>query len=411
MRFRRPFRRTDIARSAVALCFVAGAYFAAVSALTAASRDASPDAALRLSPNDSSALANKALTVTLNGINAKNVAAVERIAQRSLKGDPINPRPYFVMLAVREVQHRPKDVQRLSDLSLKLSPRETALQLWHVERSVANDDIAGALRHYDYVLRIHPELNSLLFERLVDALTEAPIRRELIPYVKARTPWVGDMLRFALTNKGDPIAMTALVNESGGLANFSDSATLGRLLLESLAGAGYVERARDFYLRTPKASPSLLQNPGLTDASVSGLTPIAWELRTDQEVFASFDKNESTGKPRIVVQAPSERSAVVARKLLFLRPGTYTIAMRIAPVDPASPGDVTVNPQVYCYAGQGEKQALGANNLVTPIASGKHGLVVGAACSAQVLELKATSGANQNAGPVTIEDIVLTRAG
>lgn len=408
-RFRRPFRKSDLVRMVLVSGAAVGAYFSAVSALTAVAREASPDAALRLAPNDPPALADKALMTTLGGADPNTISAAGALAERSLRGEPLNPRPYFVLLAAREMQKRTADVRRLSELSLRLSRRETALQLWHIERSVTENDIPGALRHYDYVLRAHPELNNLLFERLVGALDEPAIRQALVPYAKARTNWVGDMLRFAVTNGGNPVAMSALILESGGLSNFADGATLGRLVLETLIGAGAVDQARDFYLRAPGASRALLQDPALNPASATGMTPIAWELRSSEDTFAAFSKDEGNGRTGITIQMPPERSAVVARKMLFLTPGNYILGVRSKSADPAVPANLTITPQVYCFNRQGQKQVLGTSDISTPSGPSARAIAVGDNCPSQRIELKAVSGVDQGGGLAVIEDVTLRR--
>ncbi|MES2986263.1 MAG: hypothetical protein V4808_00010 [Pseudomonadota bacterium] len=402
-------RRFTPARIAVVIVCALLIYLSFISAVAAVTRDANPDIALRFAPNDADALGNKAYAMTLAGLSEKNAPQIEEMAKRSYRGNAISTRPYFALIAALEIRKETAAINKLVAPVTNLSRRDAALQLWYVEHYAARDDLAKVLVHYDNLLRVHPELNNLLFERLAAGLSDGAIRQALQPYVAKRVGWVSDLLRYGLTNGGDPVALSQFVRESGGVTKFNEGEVVGRLLAEALVSAGEVDKARQFYLESPGASTAVLTTVGLSPAATGNMVPITWEMRSEGETYTTLSEIAG-GQQAIIVQMAAERSSIFAHKLLILPPGKYKLAVKGRPSEPEVAADFVVEPLLYCFKPSGSRQVLDQLNiLVKGAEAGSWIINVTTNCPAQWLQLKASTGRNQTASPIVVESPVISR--
>lgn len=99
--------------------------------------------------------------------------------------------------------------ERLLAYSQRLSRRDLRTQLMAIELAVAQDDISGALRHYDIALRTKKNAPELLFPVLTSALSDPSIRAELVKTLVGHPIWGTKFIYHTARNEPDPAASAA----------------------------------------------------------------------------------------------------------------------------------------------------------------------------------------------------------
>ena len=211
--------------------------------------------------------------------------------------------------------------QSLLSLAERVSRRDLVTQLALIEHAAQAGDVAGALRHYDRALAVHPQVDEQLFPILARALGEVAIRPRLVAY--AKRDWFTRFAYKAISLGADPVAYSALLRASGTaldaeLAGQLVSGAIGRLVAEGR----FVDAER-----VAEALPGLrrgaLRDPGFTPDTVDKrLDILGWRL-ADNEVASAFVE----GDGRLSIRIASNRTSAVAQRTTVLPEGAYRIAV------------------------------------------------------------------------------------
>lgn len=207
----------------------------------------------------------------------------------------------------------------------RLSRRDIPAQLWLIERAVQRNDIPGALRHYDTVLRVSPQMHAQLFPILIQAIRVPEIAVALNRLLRTQRPvWGGEFMKALLRGSGDGRSLYLVTR---GLLDPADP--LGREQLTSLLRALSNARAYDLAWRAyVEAWPArgrgaaLLWNGDFS--SDPGAAPFDWGFADDAALAP--ERRVRTGDDfALFLPAGVSADADAARQLVRLAPGSYRL--------------------------------------------------------------------------------------
>lgn len=382
----------------------AGAWFAAALAISGVARIKAPQAALMAMPNESTALASRADQIFF--ANPKNPPRkVELLARRALENQAINAKALRVLGYVADAKGDIETAEKYVRMAAKLSRREPGAQLWLVEASARNGDVAQTLVHYDIALRTKPDTQTILFPRLLNAIEDREIRTALKPYISAKNGWASGFLYFANANSKNLPALVDLIVETGGLvddesAKGQELGLLGRLVAES-----FFADARRLYLQVPGAKPARLTSAAYDSSDRDArFGPMGWQLLEDPDAGGGFLGKTGDQQTMLSIFANSATTRPVATKLLYLKPGNYQFSARLANLDRGDGGFLRW--QLRCPA----IPAAPVWTIDSINASLRAALEVPANCPVQFLDLIASGGKGQTGLEATVASVSVTPA-
>ncbi|MEM7665433.1 MAG: hypothetical protein AAF250_06210 [Pseudomonadota bacterium] len=328
----RPTGRTIAVLAATALL----AYGAATSAAVNVFHANLPSFALSLDDDDPVALVRDAqLKLAAGSIPVDSDDAIIGVVRKSVSELPINPAAFRLYGLSSATNADLPGVREQMAISERMERRDAATQLWLIEDAVEQNDVARALRHYDTALRTEESTRAVLYPVLTDALESPIIRERFVRYMNEQPPWLETFLRFAVSNTSDPVAIADLARLSDGFPEGSAYSTLDTELLRQLVTSNDFEVATDHYSRIEGADPSVLTTLALTEASTeTNRAPVAWQPYSidgiNPFILASPDNPDAL---EIESEMEAGFKGPVARKLLALEPGEYSLNAKLRAED------------------------------------------------------------------------------
>ena len=160
------------------------------------------------------------------------------IAREALRHDPTAVEAVATLAADAFARGNQAGGERLLAYSQKLSRRDLRTQLMAIELAVAQDDIAGALHHYDIALRTKKNAPELLFPVLTSALSDQAIRTEMVKTLGKQPNWGTGFIAHAARSDANPAASAAFFRALQAarvpVSDASSVALLNRLLAAKL---------------------------------------------------------------------------------------------------------------------------------------------------------------------------------
>jgi len=361
---------------------------AAMSSFSAITQASNPAFSLRANPDNPVALVWQAdADIERAAKEGRSIAPIATQARRSLAAQALNPSALRQLAYVASEQGDQKHARELIALSTRLSRRDFGARLWLIEDAVARGDIAGALRHYDIAFRTSSKSAEVLFPTLTAALDDPAIRAAFVPYMKASPPWLPAFLADAIGRSSNPAALALLGIEAHRFPSSAAYPDLDLRLLEALILKRQYGAARDFFLSTGQRDPSLLADARLR-APGQG-SPFDWQV-FDEAAFGASRGN--TGG--IAIFANAGEQGLVARKLLYLKGGTYRLNVSFNAVSLADKGFVQL--RMICLATQ-SLPVIWTSELLRPVegANLSANVSVAGTCPVQSLEIVAGGGDGQ----------------
>lgn len=295
-------------------------------------RNKLPEQALDLNPFD--AIAPAFLVERQMARNYRFLATETAKASLTdaLSRQPANARAVRLMGYVQDVSGNKNKAAHTLTLAERLSRRDAGTQLWLLEDAVQRDDVPNVLQHYDRMLRTSNDSRNVLFPILTSALKNGEVRTAFARYIRQPSPWVATYLSYGILEGGDPVSIADAIDVAGGLPNTEQFGTLNTQLLDRLVAVGQFARARQFYLSLPGRRATDLERVDLNDATVNPAnSPVAWQPTATGSSGAEIGNSGRSLSMRIF--GTSGETVAVARKMLILTPGRYSLTLKIGTVE------------------------------------------------------------------------------
>jgi hypothetical protein len=325
-------------------------FFAGVHAFVLATRAANPETALLFDRRDAVAMALNADGRWSKAVVEGITIDVAPVARQSLGRFAANPRALRLLGYDVDAHGDHELAERLNQLAVRLSRRETAAQLWRLEASVEKNELTAILECYDILLRTNTNIRAQLYARLLSALSDPEIRNEFIPYIRKAPVWLPGLIDHART-VSNPDDLSSAIRQAGGLPKTTTYQSLAAGLLNQLFVKERFAEAAAFYASLPNSDIRILTSTAFSNAQVdSKFAPATWSLESSSSVGAVFGKS---GESNIIrAYALPGASGIAAYKFLFMRPGVYRLSSAQIVTTPSGNSNGTW--AVRCYSAKGQ---------------------------------------------------------
>jgi hypothetical protein len=401
-------RLREVGFAHIALCTLiglAGAWFALGLAISGITRIKAPQAALAFVPGEGTALASRADQLFF--VSPKDPPrAVSQLALRALEEQAINAKALRILGYAADARGDVVQAGRYVRMAARLSRREPGAQLWLIEASARNGDIAQTLVHYDIALRTKPDTQTVLFPRLLAAIEDPEIRTALKPYIRADNDWATGFLFFANSNSKNLPALVDLIVETNGLADAETAKSQELGLLRQLVAESLFSEARRLYMEMPGARPGRLTSAALEVSDRDArFGPIGWQLIDDPDAGGGFNNKVGELQTSLSIFANAATTRPVASKLLYLKPGRYLFYVRLSSLDRGDGGFMRW--QLRCPAiPTAPVWTIDSSNT-----SLSASFIIPANCPVQFLDLIASGGKGQTGLEATVSSVAITSGG
>ena len=276
-------------------------------------------------------------------------------AQDAFRRDPTALRAvtgFAFTAALRRDQRRADAIFGYAE---RLSRRDPETQLWLIEHSVRQNDIPGALSHYDKILRTAPAAWPNLFPILIDASSNPPIADALNRMLRTNPIWGHDFLLHLADSTTDA---RAIYNVSRGLLRPEPERQHEVIvpLLKRLVTLGRPDlgrRAFEAAVGADAQSGTLVRDGEFRNAR--GLPPFDWDYTDDGQL--NPERRPREGAPNafaLYLPASPPQDGQSARQLLRLAPGSYQVRAMIGAV----PQDEHQRPYLRVYCAETQERTL-----------------------------------------------------
>lgn len=302
-------------------------------AVSGVARTKNPQLALMLYPSESTALASRADQIFFSTPGKASVAA-QRLAIAAVSQQPINPKALRLLGFIAELKKQPEQAEQLVTLSARLSRRDPGAQLWLIEHNARNGSTAETLQHYDTLLRTKPDTSAVLYPRLLNAIEDDDVRQNLSPYMRANRSWIASFLNFALANSKNLSSLNDLIVENGGFPKTAFAQDQTKQLLARLTADKKFAEAQALYLSLPRAKAERLRNASFDEFDANAqFGAIGWVINDTADAAFDVDPATSTKRPMLALRVAPVTTTVIATKLLYLSPGNYGFAAKLAKLE------------------------------------------------------------------------------
>jgi hypothetical protein len=395
----------EIGLARIALCTaigLAGAWFALAIAITGITRIRAPQAALNFIPSESMALASQADQLFFSSPKDPPPAA-SQLALKALTEQPINAKALRILGYAADARGDGVQAERYVRMAARLSRREPGAQLWLIEASARNGDVAQTLIHYDIALRTKPDTQTILFPRLLAAIEDPEIRSALNPYIRADNGWASGFLFFANANSKNLPSLVDLIVETGGLSDVESAKNQELGLLSRLVAESFFNEARRLYLQMPGARPTRLTSAAFEASDRDArFGPMGWQLIDDPDAGGGFTGKASERHSTLSIFANSATTRPVASKLLYLKRGDYLFSARLSNLERGDGGFLRW--QLRCPA----MPAAPVWTIDSINASLRASFSIPANCPVQFLDLIVSGGKGQTGLEATVASVAIT---
>lgn len=390
-------RVVAIALGSIALAGVAGA-----SAFDGWAGRFMPGAALAINRNSSDALT----AANETALSSKDQAVFRKIgksnALRILKREPLSDRALRQLGIYYWLSGQKAKGRRLVLLSTKVTRRDAQGQIWLAEDSARLGKIADALNSFDIVLRTEPDAREAAFTGINAALSDPRFRSAFVELAAKDPPWLSSFVAFAIGTSRRPSELADVLTKLRPVPKSVLPEREAGALLSRLVSEAAIADARELYLSFPDSRSTLLTSMDFrTEGEAFRYSPFGWEVFDNAGVQAFG----SAKNAKIMIEAivlPGYRGSA-ARKLLFLKPGTYRWTSVAALDEMAQSATAAI--ALSCYTGPGKWARVESFDL----RSGNNGfdLTIPDKCTAQLLSLELIGADDQNDSAMTLQSMKL----
>lgn len=299
-----------------------------------------PDMALRLAPFDARAQANKAQRALLTRRDPDTVREAHALARAALRRDPTAADAAAALGMIFALRNQAEGAERSFAYAQFLTRRDVPTQLWLLERNVQRDDIAGALAHFDIILRTSPPMAATLFPILVNASREPPIAAAINRLLRDKPVWWSDFVSAMLMAQQDPVALYRVTRGLMRSRQGREGEQLEQLLerLTALGAFDLAWRAHADVHPDRRSAGAGLWNGDF--ARPPGLPPFDWTFPDDPTTTP--ERRPRGGDYALYLPAGAPQDVEAARQLLRLEPGRYVLSAEVGGVA----GDEALRPQM-----------------------------------------------------------------
>jgi hypothetical protein len=207
------------------------------------------------------------------------------------------------------------------------APREVLARAMAAQEAIERSDWADAIRHYDRLLRVSPELSVNVFPVLVAMAGTDETRPALAASLTDDPPWRGAFLREVARVAPDPQPLFRDLLHDSPLKPEEAAAYVGRYVSDQRFSEAFALWAS----LLPADQLTHLTTPvdGDFEGEMTSIPPFSWDIRPVKGVEAAVRMLPDGSGHALRLQFMGRRSAFSGvRQLLLLPPGAYVLSWR-----------------------------------------------------------------------------------
>lgn len=250
------------------------------------------------------------------------------LAEAALAREPVSAAAARTLGIIADIERRPDEAERFFNYSERLSRRDVPTQLWFIEKRVRDNDVEGALRHYDRALRVSRDIRNLLFPVLARAASDPNVVDPLARLVASRPPWWSNFIAYLVGQNISSQGMFRIFDSLQLDPQVSDERVLLARAIARLADVGSYDLAASLYRQAKGGTLTAVRNGDFQSPDMD-FPPLDW-LLVDQSDRSAV-REPSARNPDdyvLAVRASSGSVDEVARQLLLLPSNRYRLAVR-----------------------------------------------------------------------------------
>lgn len=361
-----------------------------------------PVAAASLNPRD--AAAQTAIATSLAAQEGQRALADEaaKHARRALMRDPTQIEAVEVLAALSERAGNEAATRQAFEYAAELTKRSFPTNMYFVREAALRNDTPEVFRRIDWILRTSTRGTDLLFPLMTQALSDEKSVGLIADRLAKPQPWANDFMVYAFDRTTSAEAIETIARRVWR-AQGRPSDTVANHAIFRLIELGAVEPAYDLYV---DFKPGQGDQRGIRAGSftvASDRYPFDWEYFSNASSSGNRIERARTGNSGLAVWAgPGTTNDTVARQLLRLLPGNYTISARTVFDDTSQ--YLVAEIVVQCLKGGGSLLRM---SLERERNSGM--LAVPAGCEGQWLSVVANSTGSGIDGNLVVRELLLGR--
>ena len=340
-----------------------------------------PALALRIDPENAEVAASRAEQLLRD--DPASAAKAEALARRALRRSPVSAAGARMIAAARDIEGDPTAVRRLMAYSESLSQRDLPTQVWLIQDAVQHNDVKSALHHYDIALRSSEASKSLLFPVLIQAIGQPAVVAELVPTLAARPAWAASFLDRAARDAQDLEGLAAMLRGIASRGYAVPRAVLAEASARMVDARRYDIAWQTYAVGDAPAQRDMIRDPDFLRLGMAD-GPFAWTNVSGDGL--SVEARGYGSHTALAYRASTGTGGVIARQLLMLRPGNFTLSGAVPERAPDSPAPAL---RLTCASSGQPITMLSADApaFAKPFA-------ISAGCPAQWLEIVVDGGDN-----------------
>ncbi len=289
-----------------------------------------PETALAWKGNHPAALAALAERQLASDSGEVDVPSVVDLAQRALRGDPLEDDALRAMAFAAEMGGDENQARSLMELASSRSSRDLTVQAWLFDNRLRAADYLDALKRVDIMLRVWPDISDYFLPVFAGLAVDPEGRDPLVARLKQRPPWRNWLLSHLPKESEDPKALYPFYADLGthqsSLTADEVRPYLQRLVEERDYSDAYAMQV-EFLPRDRMAMLGLLNDGGF-EYPVSGL-PFDWTIGNVRGARSEIVADDASNHVLHVEFYNTEVPYRHVSQLLLLRPGEYRLSGKV----------------------------------------------------------------------------------
>lgn len=362
-----------------------------------------PDTALAAWPWSAEGLAYEAASLVKPDVSSSTRDRARSLSLRALSREPGNVTALRTLGLLAAMEGKGARAEGLFRYAQTLSRRDTPTSLGLIEIFVQRNDIANALRQYDYAMTTSIEVRPTLIPILVAALSQGDVARRVAILMKRRPIWWGDFVDDMVLHAQSADGMFAVLKVLRLDPNKPVERDRLTAALSHIVDLGGIAQAQVLYAdaRSSGAAAMPLRDGGFDQRN--DLAPFEWKLADlpdRQAIKESRDGAQGINALAFYGTAAGE----AARQLLTLPQGRYLLSARIGDI----PDEIASRPAIGLQCAARDGATLAKQSLPKSSQTG-FAFEVPAQCAAQWLFLYAGSSIDPLATTPWIDSMSIRR--
>ncbi len=252
------------------------------------------------------------------------VAVAQALAVAALQRDSTVLTAYNVLGLGADIAGKKLAADRIFRYAHRLSRRDLATELWLIEANVARDDVRGALEHFDAAMstssRGWATLSPILLAALDDPQLVVPIAD-----LAARKRWWSSGFQQLVAARATPLPNATRFFMRLNAVGSRPSEVSMQTLVTRLVAAHMPENAALLDALVVGARHAGVRDGGFDQQR--GLAPFRWELTENDKATAERARRPDVpDNSALNFSVDGGFATVIARQLVALRPGAYTLS-------------------------------------------------------------------------------------